>query len=193
MVHVLLSASQVVLAGWNVFGGHAPDVPEQLSAMSQTPEAGRQMVVAGWKPSTQCPAPSQESVASHAPPLDVPVQLVVDGWKPSDGHAPDVPVQLSATSHCPVDARQMVVEGWKPSTQFPAPSQESVASHAPPLDVPVQVVVEGANPFGGQSMVTPSHDSAMSHCPADGRQIVVEGAGLTTHALLTHALTPHAA
>ena len=57
------------------------------------------MVVDGLKPSTQCPAPSQESVASQAPPFEVPVQLVVDGAKPSAGQAPDVPVQLSATSH----------------------------------------------------------------------------------------------
>ena len=57
------------------------------------------MVVEGWKPSTQLPAPSQESVPSQAPPFDVPVQAVVEGWKASVGHAPDVPVQLSATSH----------------------------------------------------------------------------------------------
>jgi hypothetical protein len=57
------------------------------------------MVVAGLKPSTQCPAPSQESVPSHAPPFDVPVQAVVAEANPSAGHWPDVPVQLSATSH----------------------------------------------------------------------------------------------
>ena len=57
------------------------------------------MVVEGLKPSTQWPAPSQESVPSHASPFDVPVQAVVAEAKPSAGHAPDVPVQLSATSH----------------------------------------------------------------------------------------------
>ena len=31
--------------------------------------------------------------------------------------APEVPVQLSATSHWPVEARQVVVDGRKPSTQ----------------------------------------------------------------------------
>ena len=57
------------------------------------------MVVADWKPSTQFPAPSQESVPSHTPPFDVPVQVVVADWKPLAGHAPLLPVQLSATSH----------------------------------------------------------------------------------------------
>jgi hypothetical protein len=56
-------------------------------------------VVADTKPSTQTPAPSQESVPSHAPPFEVPTQVVVEAWKPFAGHAPDVPVQLSATSH----------------------------------------------------------------------------------------------
>ena len=56
-------------------------------------------MVADWKPSTQWPAPSQESVPSQGPPLEVPTQAVVDGWKPFAGQAPDVPVQLSATSH----------------------------------------------------------------------------------------------
>jgi hypothetical protein len=36
---------------------------------------------------------------SQAPPFDVPVQLAVFGWKPSAGQIPEVPVQLSATSH----------------------------------------------------------------------------------------------
>ncbi len=43
--------------------------------------------------------PEQESVPSQAPPFDVPTQVVVADAKPSAGHAPDVPVQLSATSH----------------------------------------------------------------------------------------------
>jgi len=43
--------------------------------------------------------PLQWSVASQAPPWDVPVQVVVLGSKASAGHAPELPVQLSATSH----------------------------------------------------------------------------------------------
>ncbi len=58
------------------------------------------MVVDDWKPSTHVLAvPEQESVPSHAPPFDVPTQVVVAGAKTSAGHAPDVPLQLSATSH----------------------------------------------------------------------------------------------
>src|SRR5262245_31268654 len=90
---------QAVVLGWKVFSGQALDVPVQLSATSHSPAAARQMVVDGLKPSTHFPAPSQESVPSQVPPFEVPVQAVVDGAKPSAGQAPDVPVQLSATSH----------------------------------------------------------------------------------------------
>jgi hypothetical protein len=58
------------------------------------------MVVDDWKPSTQVLAvPEQESVPSQGLPFDVPWQAVVAGANPSAGHAPDEPVQLSATSH----------------------------------------------------------------------------------------------
>ena len=57
------------------------------------------MVVDARKPSTQVPEPLQESVPSQTPPFDVPTQAVVKGWKLSAGHAPEEPVQLSATSH----------------------------------------------------------------------------------------------
>ena len=106
-----------VVEGWNPSGGHAPDDPVQLSATSHGPVDGRQVVVADWKPSTQWPAPSQESVPSQGPPFEVPTHEVVEGWKPFGGQAPDEPVQLSATSHWPVDGRQVVVADWKPSTQ----------------------------------------------------------------------------
>jgi len=88
-----------VHVGLVVSGGQLPDEPVQLSAMSHEPVEGRQTVVEGLKPSTQWPAPSQESVPSHTPPFEVPVQVVVLGWKRSGGHAPEVPVQVSATSH----------------------------------------------------------------------------------------------
>ena len=57
----------------------------------------------------------------------------------------------------------MVVAGWKPSTQFPAPSQESVPSQAPPFEVPVQDVVLGWKPSAGQSSDVPVQLSATSH------------------------------
>jgi len=103
------------------------------------------------------------------------VQVVVEGEKPSAGHAPDEPVQLSDGSHSPVDARHVVVAGLKPSTQWPAPSHESLASHAPPFDVPVQVVVEGENPSAGHAPDEPVQLSDGSHSPVDARHVVVAG------------------
>src|SRR5262245_23069143 len=166
---------QLVVSGLKPSAGQAPDVPVQLSATSHSPAAARQMVVAVRKPSLQCPAPSQESVPSQAPPFEVPVQLVVSGLKPSAGQAPDVPVQLSATSHSPAAARQVVVDDLKPSAQCPAPSQESVPSQAPPVEVPVQAVVAGWKLSAGQAPDVPVQLSATSHSPADARQVVVDG------------------
>ena len=166
---------QVVVAVANPSAGHEPDEPLQLSATSHAPADARQVVVEGLYPSTQCPDPSQESVASQSPPFEVPVHEVVAEAKPSAGQAPDVPEQLSATSHAPADARQTVVDGLYPSTQFPDPSQESVASQPPPLEVPLHEVVAVANPSAGQLLVLPSQLSATSHWPADSRQVVVDG------------------
>src|SRR5262245_45406557 len=164
---------QLVVSGLKPSAGQAPDEPEQLSATSHSPAAARQMVVDDRKPSLQCPAPSQESVPSQAPPLEVPVQLVVSGLKPSAGQAPDEPVQLSATSHAPPAARQVVVDDSKPSLQCPAPSQESAPSQAPPLHVPLQLVVSGLKPSAGQAPDEPVQLSATSHSPAAARQMVV--------------------
>jgi hypothetical protein len=50
------------------------------------------------------------------PPFDEPVQLADDDANPSAGHAPDDPVQLSGTSHWPVEARHTVVLARKTST-----------------------------------------------------------------------------
>ena len=44
------------------------------------------------------------------------MQWVVLDAKTSAGHVPDVPVQLSATSHCPADARHSKPAAWKTST-----------------------------------------------------------------------------
>ena len=108
-------------------------------------------------------------------PFDVPTQVVVDDWNPSAGQSPDDPVQLSATSHWPADGRQVVVEALKPSTQFPAPSQESVPSQGPPFEVPMQGVVAGWKPDGGQSPEVPEQVPARSHEPVGGRHVVVAG------------------
>ena len=37
--------------------------------------------------------------------------------KRSAGQAPELPVQLSATSHWPVDGRQVTVDAWNASMQ----------------------------------------------------------------------------
>src|SRR5438093_11453 len=160
---------QAVVAGSKESAGHAPDEPVQLSATSHWPTEGRHVVVAGLKPSLQVPKPSQESAASHAPPLDVPTQAVVAGSKESAGQSPDEPVQLSAPSHWPAEGRHVVVAGLKPSLQLPAPSQESVASHAPPLDVPTHVAARRSTELAGHAPDEPVQLSATSHWPAEGR------------------------
>ena len=128
--------------------------------------------------------PEQWSAPSHAPPVDVPVQLAELGWKPSAGQAPDVPVQVSATSHGPADARQVKVDPWKTSIHVLLdPEQRSAPSHAPPFDVPVQLAVAGWKPFAGQAPDVPVHVSATSHGPADARQVVAADWKLSTHVL----------
>ena len=118
------------------------------------------------------PVPLQWSVASHTPPCDVPVQVVVAGAKAFAGQAPEAPVQSSATSHCPAASLQVKVAGWYSSMHVSAvPLQWSVASHTPPCDVPVQVVVAGAKAFAGQAPEAPVQSSPTSHCPADARQL----------------------
>jgi hypothetical protein len=56
-----------------------------------------------------------------------------------------------------------VVEDRKPSAQAPDPSQESVPSQSPPLDVPTQAVVNGWKPSTGHSTDEPVQLSATSH------------------------------
>src|SRR5262249_51448642 len=90
---------QLVVSGLKPSAGQAPDEPVQLSATSHSPAATGRAAGSGRKASMQEPWPSQESVPSQAPPVEVPGPVVVSGWKPSAGETPDVPVQLSATSH----------------------------------------------------------------------------------------------
>src|SRR6266516_6889241 len=85
-----------------LFRSHAPDVPVQVSATSHWPAEARHVGLAAWKTSThELSVPVQWSAASlsHRPPCEAPVQLVDDDANPSAGHTPDVPVQVSATSH----------------------------------------------------------------------------------------------
>ena len=74
----------------------------------------------------------------------MPVQCVLFEAKVSVGHAPELPVHVSATSHWPAEGRQVVVADLKTSTHVLAvPLQWSAASssQAPPWDVPVQLVL----------------------------------------------------
>jgi hypothetical protein len=56
-------------------------------------------------------------VPSQTPPFELPVQVVDDDANASAGHAPEDPVQLSATSHWPAEARHVNEDGLNPSTQ----------------------------------------------------------------------------
>ena len=110
---------QLVLLAAKLSAGHAPELPVHISATSHCPAEARQVVVAGSTTSTQLSlVPLQWSAASssHAPPCEAPVQRVLLDLKLSAGHAPELPVHISATSHCPIEARQVVVAGLKTST-----------------------------------------------------------------------------
>src|SRR5437899_1704942 len=143
----------------------------------------RQTVRLVLKTSTQTSAlvPVQWSAASssQAPPCEAPVQCAVEGCKTSAGQAPELPVQLSATSHWPAEARQTVLLDLKTSTQVAAlvPVQWSAASssHAPPCEAPAQCVVEGWKASAGQAPELPVQLSATSHWPAEARQVVPLG------------------
>ncbi len=69
--------------------------------------------------------------------------MLPDATNPSAGHAAAEPVQDSATSQMPAEARQTSVDGWKPSAgqSAPEPVQDSATSQGP-ADVR-HVIVEG--------------------------------------------------
>jgi hypothetical protein len=160
---------QLVVADAKPSAGQSPLVPVHCSATSHCPVEGRHVTVSAAKASTQVSAvPEQWSLASssQAPPWDAPVQLVVADAKLSAGQVPFVPVQLSATSHWPVDGRHVTVLALNVSTQvFAVPEQWSVASlsHAPPCELPVQLVEAEAKLSAGQAPLAPVHISATSH------------------------------
>ena len=58
----------------------------------------------------------------------------------------------------------MNVLGWNSSMHvFAVPLQWSVASHAPPFDVPVHTVAVDENTSAGHALDEPVHVSASSH------------------------------
>src|SRR3989442_13234928 len=106
---------QCVVADWKASAGHVPEVPVQLSATSHWPAEARHVTVAASYTSTQTllvPVQWSAASSSHTPPSDAPVQCVVADAKPSAGHVPDVPVQLSATSHWPPAGRPVTLDAW---------------------------------------------------------------------------------
>src|SRR5204862_211731 len=110
---------------------------------------------------------------------ELPVHAAVAGLKASAGHAPLDPVQLSATSHWPAEARQVVAADLKASLQVVAlvPEQWSAASssHTPPCELPVHAAVAGLKPSAGHAPLDPVQLSATSHWPAEPRQAVALG------------------
>ena len=160
--------------------GQAPEFPVQLSATSHWPVDGRQVTVEAWKTSTQVSAlPLQWSAPSlsQAPPCELPVHDVAADLNTSAGHAPELPVQLSAASHSPVAGRHVTVDALNASMQVLAlPLQWSAASssHAPPCELPVHDVAADLKRSAGHAPELPVQLSATSHWPADGRQVTVE-------------------
>jgi hypothetical protein len=88
----------------------------------------------------------------------------------SDGQLAELPVQLSATSHWPLEGRQTVVDGRNESAGHAAdePLQVSARSQAPAAAR--QTVEANANPSAGQVELVPVQVSATSQAPADARQ-----------------------
>src|SRR5881396_3845232 len=140
-------AMQSVVPHGKAPAGHVPEVPVQLSATSHWPAEARHVTVAASYTSTQSllvPVGWSAGSSSHTPPSDVPMQCVVAEWKASAGHGPEDPVQLSATSHWPAEARHVTVAASYTSTQtllVPVQWSAGSSSHTPPSDVPIQCVV----------------------------------------------------
>jgi hypothetical protein len=170
--------TQLVPAGAMASAGHAPDDPVHFSATSHGPAADRHVVVAGRNMSTHAalvPAQWSSASLSHIPACDTPVQCVALDRKASTGHVPEVPVQLSATSHAVVAARQTVALVRKTSTHAAlVPAQWSAASllHAPPWDDPVHGVALDLNTSVGQAPEVPLQLSATSQELAAALQTV---------------------
>ena len=108
-------------------------VPEQVSAVSQTPLDERQVVAFETNAlfGHVAEVPVQFSAMSQMPPEAR--QTVVLATRVSDGHAPVLPVQFSATSQTPPEGRQTVAaeskqlsfSSWQLSPQMPPAAQGS--------------------------------------------------------------------
>src|SRR5206468_1255817 len=80
------------------------------------------------------------------------------------GQAAPLPVQSSAASHAPAEARHSVVGCWKTSAgqSLVTPSQRSAASQGPAAERHYALLFAS----GGQVTLVPVHASATSHAPA---------------------------
>src|SRR5439155_930995 len=107
-------------------------------------------------------------------------------WKASAGHAAPDPVQFSATSHGPAEARHTVLEDWKASAGHAAldPVQVSATSHAP-ADAR-QTVLEAWKPSAGPAARDPAPLPATSQGPAEGRHTVPALPAAWLHAPALH-------
>src|SRR5205809_1372643 len=180
---------QCVVADWKASAGHVPEVPVQLSATSHWPAEARHVTVAASYTSTQTlhvPVQLSAASSSHTPPSDVPMQCVVADWKASAGHVPEVPVQLSATSHWPAEARQVTVAASYTSTQtllVPVQWSAGSSSHTPPSDVPMQCVVADWKASAGHVPDRPVQRRVASECPAEARRVTVADWDTSTQTL----------
>jgi hypothetical protein len=174
-------------------------VPEQVSATSQAPAEARHTVPAlpagCWQTAFE---PSHWSLVQGLPSS---VQAVPLAFLASEGQVAEVPEQVSATSHSPVEARHTVpalpagcwqaafepshwslVQGLPSSVQ--AVPLAFLASEGQVAEEPVQVsarshspaaarqtVEDEAKALAGQSSDVPLQLSATSHAPAEGRQV----------------------
>jgi len=167
-------ARQTKVLGCTPSAGQVALLPVHVSAASQASVAARQTAPAlptGCWQSTLVPL--QVSLVQGLPSLVHAVPLV---RLPSAGQVcPAVPVQLSATSHSPAEARHTVPPGVTTSTGqlLFVPSQLSGASHESP-DPARHTNVLGWTPSGGQVVLIPVQVSATSHAPLATRQTAPE-------------------
>ena len=129
--HSPAEGRQTVLAGSKASAGHTVLAPLQVSSMSQGPAATRQTAPAlpagCWQVSLE---PSHSSVLHGFPSS---VHAVPAGVLASAGQAADEPVQFSAGSHSPAEARQTTKLGSNMSfgQVLLVPVQVSSTSHGP--------------------------------------------------------------
>jgi hypothetical protein len=163
LVQGLPSSVHVVPAGVFTSLGQAVDVPVQVSAGSHSPAEAWQTVPAlpagCWQVTL---LPSHWSLVQGLPSS---VQAVPLPFLASVGQVVEVPVQVSAVSHSPAEARQVVPA--LPAGCWQAALEPSHWSLVQGLPSSVQAVPLGFFTSVGQAVDIPVHISAGSHSPAD--------------------------